>query len=402
MLGKGYRDRMAGDTGLPAPFGLSSAAIGYQQSRMKPAFIPQDPKQAVRIRRLFIATGTSLVVIVLMLICASFDFITTSVFARAALAIVFWNVLFYAIFRAGLNLKAKDPSLTAAQMLAACLTMLYVMYHAGAARGAFLLIILMIFVFGIFRLGTREFLGLSVVVLAAYAGMIWWLHEQGKSTDLRLEILQWVVLAVVLPWFALMGGYIGRLRRRLSESISELESSQALAIRDDLTGSYNRRYLMGALYKEKNRSDRGREPFCICLIDLDRFKSVNDTKGHLIGDVVLKTFAAAVQAHLRSTDYFGRFGGEEFMLILSETSLKGASYFAERVRVEAETLRFPESPDLHVTVSVGVAQYRPREETASVLARADAALYHAKATGRNRVVNEDQRQVTIPGLVVQR
>jgi diguanylate cyclase len=376
--------------------GISSGTIAVAPAYLvnnKFSFLPHDPKQAIRVRRMLMATQTSLVVILLILLSAWLGFLTWQVFVRAAVIIVGWNLLFYGVFRSGLNLKAEDKSLTRAQMLAALLTMLYVMYHANGARGVFLVVVLMIFVFGIFRLTTRDFLTMGAILLAAYAAMIWYLAETQPALDVGLEWLHWLVLAIVLPWFAFIGGYIGRLRRRLTESISELESSQALAVHDDLTGTFNRRYLMSALYKEKNRSDRGAEAFCVCLIDLDRFKTINDTKGHLAGDVVLKTLVAAITPEVRSTDYFGRYGGEEFMLILSETPLAGAHAYAERVRHTAEALQFPDlAAGIRITVSVGLARYRPREEISALLARADAALYQAKALGRNRVATEDEQQ----------
>ncbi len=354
--------------------------------------LPEDPKQAVRLRRFFMAAGTSMLVLFLLLGCYRLGFIKAGVLARASFIIVALNLGFYGVFRAGWNLKAKDPSLTKAQMFVACATIVYVMYHAGPARGVFLIIILMIFMFGIFRLSAREFMGIGLIVLTAYASMLWQLYQKDTPLDWNLELLQLTVFALVVPWFSVMGGYIGRLRRRLNESALELESSQALAVRDELTGSYNRRYLMGALHKEKNRSDRGSESFCVCMMDLDHFKKINDTRGHLAGDAVLKAFAASIEQVVRSTDYFGRFGGEEFLLILSETPIKGACMQAERIREQIERLTFGEAlGEVRVTVSIGVTRYRLREEVSKTLARADAALYQAKNGGRNRVVCEGER-----------
>jgi diguanylate cyclase len=349
---------------------------------------PDDPKQAVRIRRFYMAASTSILVLFLVSLCNWLGFVSSKVLGVAGALILLILVVFYILFQTKLNLKFRDPSLTAPQMLASSLTMIYVMHNAAAARGIFLIVILMIFMFVVFRLSGREFLQIALVVLAAYAVLIWpVVLRPTKTADDNLAILYGVVLAVVLPWFAMMGAYIGRLRRQLNTSIAELESSQAIAVRDDLTGAYNRRYLMGSLYKEKNRSDRGGEPFSMCLIDIDFFKRVNDTKGHLIGDQVLTLFTQAIQPDVRTTDYFGRFGGEEFLLILSETSASGACAHAERVRRSIEQHRFPEiDGDLRITVSIGVTQYRPREEISNALNRADRALYDAKASGRNRVV----------------
>ena len=365
-----------------------------------PKLYPDDPKQAVRMRRFYMAASTSFLVIFLIFVCSWLGFIDSQVLLNAGCMIVIIMVLFYVVFRAKLNLKFRDPSMTAAQMLASSLTMVYVMHNAGAARGIFLIVILMIFVFGVFRLSAREFLQIAGIVLLAYVALVWPLITGANQTsDNSLAILYGIVLLVVLPWFAMMGAYIGRLRFRLNKSIAELESSQAIAVRDDLTGAYNRRYLMGALTKEKSRSDRGGEPFSVCLIDIDYFKRVNDTKGHLVGDQVLKQLALTVQRDVRTTDFFGRFGGEEFLLILSETSLTGACAYAERVRQMVEQLQFVEiDATLRITVSIGVTQYRPREEISTTLNRADMALYDAKARGRNRVVRErDLMPVTSSG-----
>ena len=353
-------------------------------------------------RRFYMAASTAVLVLFLVFVCSWLGFVESNILVIAGCLILTIMVIFYVVFRTKLNLKFRDPSLTAAQMLTSSLTMVYVMHNAGAARGIFLIVILMIFVFGVFKLSAREFLQIAGIVLIAYVALAWPVLIGGTkpSSDKSLAVLYGIVLLVVLPWFGMMGAYIGRLRFRLNKSIAELESSQAIAVRDDLTGAYNRRYLMGALTKEKSRSDRGGEPFSVCLIDIDYFKRVNDTKGHLVGDQVLKQLTLVVQPDVRTTDFFGRFGGEEFLLILSETSLTGACTYAERVRQMVEQLQFPEiDPALRITVSIGVTQYRPREEISTTLNRADMALYDAKARGRNRVVRERDplRALTTPG-----
>ena len=358
---------------------------------------PEVTKQAVRMRRYYIAAFTSLLVLFLIFACSWLGFLDNKILVIAGLLILFFTALFYLLFRTQLNLKFSDPSLTAPQMVASSLTMVYVMHNAGAARGIFLIVILMIFVFGVFRLQGREFLQIAVIVLMAYLALVWPLITASeRSSDNNLAILYGIVLLVVLPWFAMMGTYIGRLRHQLNRSVVELESSQAITVRDDLTGAYNRRYLMSALHKEKNRSDRGGEPFSVCMIDIDYFKRVNDSKGHLIGDEVLRQLTLAIQPNVRTTDFFGRFGGEEFLLILSETSLAGACSDAERVRQKIEQARLLESdPALRITISIGVTQYRPKEEISTTLNRADMALYDAKARGRNWVVADSEPNATL-------
>ncbi len=164
-----------------------------------------------------------------------------------------------------------------------------------------------------------------------------------------------------------------------------------LAIRDELTGSHNRRHLIGLIEQERERVVKGAPSFCICLLDIDFFKRINDTYGHAAGDAVLRSFAVTVQKQIRETDAFGRYGGEEFLLMLPETTLEDAMQFAERVRMGIERLSFRDvSSDLKVSVSIGVAQFRFGETIGQTVTRADEALYTAKSSGRNRVVNYGQ------------
>ncbi|MBW7931919.1 MAG: GGDEF domain-containing protein, partial [Gammaproteobacteria bacterium] len=140
------------------------------------------------------------------------------------------------------------------------------------------------------------------------------------------------------------------------------------------------------------RADRTGRPFSICLFDLDRFKSLNDSHGHLVGDRVLTVFASRARRALRAMDAInptrfrralGRLGGEEFLAILPDTDIGGGLRCAERVR-EAVASQ-PVADDLQITVSAGVAEYRPGETIPELLTRADQAMYAAKRSGRNRV-----------------
>jgi len=166
-----------------------------------------------------------------------------------------------------------------------------------------------------------------------------------------------------------------------------LDMINELAIRDELTGSHNRRYMISLIEKEKERSDRNGRPFCLCLLDIDFFKRINDTYGHTAGDTVLRAFACTVQNSIRGTDAFGRYGGEEFLLMLPETTPVDATALAERVRLAIAALRCADgTSEITLTVSIGVAEFRLGEPIAQTVARADEALYLAKSSGRNRVV----------------
>ena len=152
---------------------------------------------------------------------------------------------------------------------------------------------------------------------------------------------------------------------------------------DRLTGLFNRRKLDEALTLEIERSARYGQPFSVVLADVDKFQSVNDEHGHQAGDTVLVAMADAFGQGVRKSDLLARWGGEEFLVLCSNTDLTGAATMAENLRqlVQAEELAVVG----HKTCSFGVAQWTKDESVASLVARADAALYQAKANGRNRV-----------------
>ena len=174
--------------------------------------------------------------------------------------------------------------------------------------------------------------------------------------------------------------------KRSNELLLELSNT------DHLTGLFNRRYMMEALDKEVHRSTRKGGSLSLILLDIDHFKQVNDSYGHLQGDVVLQKVALQLQKELRSYDCAARYGGEEFVAILPDSSIKEAMFVAERIRLAVQGTRFSGPlTKLNLTVSLGVTCF-PRENAASVddfIKLADDALYRAKANGRNRVECHD-------------
>ena len=165
----------------------------------------------------------------------------------------------------------------------------------------------------------------------------------------------------------------------------EMEKKLELAaITDGLLGIYNRRYCSQRLQSELYRAKRYQSSFSIILMDIDHFKSINDNFGHDVGDAVLKTVAEAIQHRLRQSDVFGRWGGEEFLLILPETDLSHAAQLAENLRQLVSGLSI--EPLSQVTVSQGVAEFQNSDTELSHIKRADECLYRAKQEGRNRVI----------------
>ena len=339
-------------------------------------FPDDDRQQGVRFRRYLIAAGTSLTVVFLLGVCVLAGVLAPRPFAIAGGIVLVSIVTFYFVFRSGLNRRARDPSLTVPMMLAAICVVTYALYHLGAVRTVFLLIYPMIMFFGVFRLGTRAQLLVGAFIVCAYALMVRLLADQPAELDPKaIELLRGLVLAAVLVWFSFMGGYVHDLRRRLRESGY-----------DRLTGIQNRGRVLDVLAHEKIRTDRGAGPMCVCLVDVDQFKDINDTRGHQSGDLALQCVAKIARDELRVIDFIGRYGGDEFLLVLIQTRLDGARECAERIRerisrsdcIWNDTRR-------QVTVCIGVSQYRPNESLQDTLQRADAALYRAKTAGRNRV-----------------
>ena len=158
---------------------------------------------------------------------------------------------------------------------------------------------------------------------------------------------------------------------------------QLLATIDPLTGCFNRRYWFDLAFREMERALRSRTPLSIIMADLDYFKEVNDTRGHLVGDIVLQSVANVLQNMCRTEDIVARFGGEEFIMILSNCNLENALQKAESIRKAIENCN-PEG--LTVTSSIGAAQLEDDDKFETLFDKADKAVYEAKETGRNKVV----------------
>jgi len=174
--------------------------------------------------------------------------------------------------------------------------------------------------------------------------------------------------------------------KRSNELLLELSNT------DHLTGLFNRRFLMEALDKEVQRARRKDGQVALLLMDIDHFKRVNDTHGHLQGDVVLQKVALHIQKELRSYDIAARYGGEEFVAVLPDTSLKEAFNVADRIRLSVQGMHFAGSlANERVTVSLGVALFPSPcfDDIDGLLRAADEALYQAKERGRNRVIISD-------------
>lgn len=180
---------------------------------------------------------------------------------------------------------------------------------------------------------------------------------------------------------------LARISDRYQNSLREVsEALREAASRDPLTGLGNRRYLVERIKEENQRCARGGGGYTLALADVDRFKAINDRHGHEVGDQLLCELANTIHGALREYDLCGRWGGEEFLIVLPETRLADAAAVIERMRGAIDAIVMPVDTDaVGVSASFGLTEYRPGEALTDTVNRADAALYEAKAQGRNRI-----------------
>jgi diguanylate cyclase (GGDEF)-like protein len=210
-----------------------------------------------------------------------------------------------------------------------------------------------------------------------------WKNIIGKADALRKELCRGVSIHLaIVDYFTTV---THALNSPMLVEVRVFRQTERLAMIDGLTGIFNRRYMDIILRKEFNRCDRYGKNLSVCILDIDNFKLINDSKGHVFGDQVLRELANLLRESIRDEDIVCRYGGEEFLIILPETDAQGAQILANRIRDEMKETEF--FAKYNVTFSAGTATYPScaREMTDLVLA-ADRALYQAKYDGKDRVV----------------
>lgn len=311
------------------------------------------------------------------------------VFALCGLASV---AMFVAISELGLNDRFRDHYLIIPQATVNLAIMLAFAYAVPQVGFMFLGTLFVVYGFSSLRSTPRQTavawtiatVGVAAVFLLTDAPLA---MPSGSYLERFATML---VFVLTLGRCMFLGMFSSSLRASLYKSSVELKRAykriEELAEVDELTGALNRRSIMQALSEEIARARRNNTSCTAALIDLDWFKRINDRFGHPAGDEVLRTFAIAMFANIRTIDKFGRYGGEEFLLILPETADGAAQRTLDRLRTIVADLDWSAiSPGLVVTMSAGLAMLRPNDTPETILARADAALYRAKDCGRNRV-----------------
>ncbi|MGC1328770.1 MULTISPECIES: GGDEF domain-containing protein [unclassified Pseudomonas] len=353
-------------------------------------------QQKLLIKRFLLAAGTYVLVLMLTWVATLSDYfrasITTALISTALVAIS--QGLLAVVFFKGWNRRFGDPSLTEFQVLLAMVWQTWLMANLDGARGTFLVLYLLILLFGLFHLGRRIFVRCAVLVFFSFAGLNLYEGYQMTLADPGLAAIQMCVLFVVLVWLCLYASYVQASRQRMRQRRYALQAHQEtlrgmmrqledLVATDELTGLYNRRHFLGLAGREL-LSMGGGSQHGLALIDLDHFKRINDVHGHAAGDQVLQMFAQVAGACLREGDVLARYGGEEFVLLLPEATTERLELCCERLRLAFATAELEGLEVPGLSLSVGMTLLLEGDDLDDALHRADQALYRAKRNGRNQ------------------
>lgn len=302
----------------------------------------------------------------------------------------------YPFIRSGRTRHWQDPGLVALQNIWASAGVVLAYAVVPGLRAGVLQILCLIQVFGFLSLRPRSALltaGTAIAMLAAMWTTMAILGDPGfNPIDEALKIGPTCFILTLLAW---QSRNFGLSRRRMLDEKQSLanaiEKVRQITMHDALTGLVNRQHLQTRIDAERDRAMRSGHGFSIVLIDLDHFKRINDTHGHHVGDDVLVSFGRLARLILRDTDVVGRWGGEEFVIVMPETdpAQVGLVGLARLKQALSETEVCARVPGLRVSYSAGITAWRPGESAEQLMARTDQALYRAKAEGRDRAVIGD-------------
>jgi diguanylate cyclase (GGDEF)-like protein len=351
------------------------------------------PDRATRAR-----TAAILLCALMYVICCSAAAYAADIGLMRAFAphLLFWTampayVVFYSLVRFGKTRHLKDPTLMIPQNIFALIAIAFAYTAIGPNdRGLVLVLIALVMVFGMYTHTPQQSVLIGVFAMFMLGGSMGVLSRMDPVYyPPDLELLRFELMMGTLPPLIFSAYQISTWRNRLAMQRKELKAAlekvQELATRDALTGLYNRRHMQEKLEEGIKRFERYGERFTLVLVDLDHFKRINDQYGHRVGDQALSAFASAATLVLRDTDTLARWGGEEFLFLLPNTSAHKALVALERVRQTLQACTVSSSaPELRLRFSAGVALHDTPAALSHTLERADRALYQAKNEGRDR------------------
>jgi len=302
---------------------------------------------------------------------------------------------FYVLLRGGWAQHQVDPALTFAQVLFSIGAVWLAYATMEVSRVLALQWLCLILAFDMHRLHKRQVRNATLIAVAGLSSIVAWdLITQPDRFNVIGELINIGMASVTLPILVLVSGLARRMRKQshqqhvdMAEALAQM---QALAVRDGLTRAFTRRHMQQLLDEEAARQRRTRRIFCVAMLDIDWFKKVNDQHGHAVGDAVLVAFTQCVQGTLDKGHALARWGGEEFLLLMPDTSLLQALQTLGRIRLATHQHDWGRlAPGLRITFSCGVSQHVPGDKIDHVVNQADQALYTAKAAGRDRVQAAD-------------
>lgn len=351
-------------------------------------------RAAVRLRlRITVALATDYAINILVLMgFAAAGNISYAVPLKLLAVAAVLNLGFVVLIFSGATKRLNDPSLAAWQLISACCVYLFGLLMSPQIAYFFMINLFVPLSYGSLYFSQRMFiaawLGLSCALAMAMMSVS--LNDEVALATPVDRLLFWLAVILALGRFLAINAEVSRLRISLQHKNRELANAtmkmNGLASRDELTGLWNRREFMRLLQEESRRAVRSQSSFCVALINIDHFKKINDQYGYLTGDAILHELAQFLDGMRRATDSLGRYGGEEFSLLLINARLSTATVALERIRTQVIQHDWENvAPGLHVTVSAGVAAWKPGETLVEVLNRAGVALQQAKQAGRNCV-----------------
>jgi diguanylate cyclase (GGDEF)-like protein len=304
--------------------------------------ITPDPRTRLRLRTTGLAALDYGLNVLILCGFAAAGSVPYEVPLRSLAAAVPFNLMFLGGISSGLTQRFRDPSITGIQVFAACGINLLGLLLAPQIAYMFIVNLFVPLSFGGLHFSRRQFFVAWLLASVSLGATLWIVRPRvGIALSSPAEqFLLWAVLTLAFGRFLAINAEVSRLRVRLQEKNRDLAGATTrlseLATRDELTGAWNRREFMRMLEDQRKHAERSGVGFCLAMTDVDRFKEVNDRFGHLLGDAVLRDLAALLAGELRAADRLGRYGGEEFALLLVVPSAGAASNALERMRHSVE------------------------------------------------------------------
>ena len=357
----------------------------------------QGKNQKLRLQRFVLGFVTYVIIWCVLGMAAALDVIDIPIHRLVtyiALVLIIEGI-FLAIILCNVNLRLRDPSMSAEQILVGFFWVVIAFAEVPELKGVIALVSIMVMLYSIFDFARHSFYLLPCVAIAGMliANLSYFL-KYPNAYDWRYNLLEFISYSLIVTWVAIIAGYSQKMRDRLQTQRQEIAKANrmlaSLSLEDALTGLKNRRYFDTHFDNEWRRAQREHTPLALIMVDIDHFKQVNDTYGHQAGDHSLQLIAGIFTKVVRRPgDIICRYGGEEFALLLPGTTLDNAVDLAEDIlqRLRDANLDYRHH-SISVTASMGVAAVRPseRNQPEDLLRAADMAMYRAKEEGRDRLV----------------